>query len=328
MNFNHLEYFVNIVDCQFNLSITANKLHISQPTLSKTIKQFEESENIEVFYKKGGRNVGLTPAGQILYERAKQIIQIHDTLLEELSNLSRYPSGKIRIGIPPLVLSVLFTTVISKLISSNPNIKFEIIEAGAFDLVNKIEKGGVDIAIILQPNRINHKYFYEVTLFEDILSVYVNKNHELAQSIHRPIQWKELDNLDIISFDQTFMIRRLLDNKLKEEIVHPNFINQSISWDFLVETVKTADCLTILPRTIERFMNTNDLIRINFADPLPWNVAMVFPKKSPYSLLEKYTIQSLQNFFFASNNIFPIETYRLIDYQNMPIILKNINKYK
>ena len=70
MDIKHLEYFITIVENNFNLSQSAKILLISQPALTKFIKEFEEREDVELFVRSKWRLIDLTPLGKEFYENS------------------------------------------------------------------------------------------------------------------------------------------------------------------------------------------------------------------------------------------------------------------
>ena len=64
-----------------NISKAAQKLHMAQPPLSKQMKELEEQLGVKLF-ERGSRKIRLTPAGQLLHERAEQILGLVDGVVE------------------------------------------------------------------------------------------------------------------------------------------------------------------------------------------------------------------------------------------------------
>ncbi|WMB29077.1 LysR family transcriptional regulator [Streptococcus didelphis] len=95
MNISNLTYFVEIVNCNFNLTKAAQKNHISQPALSNYIKTIENEENIKLFLRHKGRLVGLTTIGERFYENAKVVISHHEQLMADLRSESKKYKGKL-----------------------------------------------------------------------------------------------------------------------------------------------------------------------------------------------------------------------------------------
>ncbi len=97
MNLRSLSYFVAVAE-ELNISRAAEKLNMSQPPLSTQIKNLEYDLNTTLFVR-GKRQLMLTESGQLLYRRAKEIINLADKAEEEILALTKGLSGTITIGL-------------------------------------------------------------------------------------------------------------------------------------------------------------------------------------------------------------------------------------
>ena len=122
MDIKDLTYFIEIVKNNFNLTTTAKKLFISQPNLSQKIKQLEETENVLLFLREKGRLVGLTEIGKNFYANDTLVLNSYDNLINDLKIDSNSKRGKVKIGIPPLILGISLSEIIVKIITENPEI--------------------------------------------------------------------------------------------------------------------------------------------------------------------------------------------------------------
>ena len=304
LNIDHLKYFITVVNNGFNLSEASKKLHISQPALSKYILKFEEEERVDLFYRKHGRLLGLTPSGENFFANAKGVVEAHDRMLKELREASKKVRGVIRIGIPPLILTVLFTEVMSKLILLNPLIKFEIVEAGAFELRKLLAMNELDFAVLLSPSELNPQAFVEVLLKKDDLTVFLSSSHALAEK--EILTWSDLEKEKLALFNESFMIHHLLMGKFRALRMEPDIQILSGSWDFLLEVTKDSGMVTILPSPITKFMITDGILEKKLVSPVSWKVVLTHPLKSYTSTLEKYVKESIVDYFQKGKEIVPI----------------------
>lgn len=295
MDIKQLAYFVAIVDNNCNISITSKKIHVSQPALSKTILMFEEDENARLFIRNKGRLQCLTEAGEIFYNSAKQILGLYDEMLNELRVSSKKFKGKIRIGIPPLILGVIFHEVITSLILDNPDIDFEIVESGAQELRKLFLLQEIDLAILLAPTNINKNLVRESVLYSDELSAFMSCGHPLAKK--DSLEWKDLSHRRLAVFNNSFMIYHLLANKFKQEGISPVLSIQSGSWDFLLQSTKNSELITILPSPIKNIASKRSFAERKFKDPIFWKVTLCRPIKEHYTYIEDYVYAQLLEAF-------------------------------
>lgn len=299
MDIKQLKNFVEIVDADFNISETSKKIHISQPALSKMIINFEREENVQLFERSYGRLQNLTPAGENFYYNAVELLKQYDEMMENLRHDAAKVKGRIRIGIPPLVLAVLFSEIIPKLILEYPNIQFEISEVGAFELKKSLVLQEIDIAILLNPADFNKASIEKVIIADDDLCAFMNEDNKLADN--KKLQWSDLNNEDIAIFSESFMINHYLMRKFESKSVRPNIKIKSSSWDYLLYSTEANNLITILPSPISNFAYYKNLVKVEFYDPINWEVILCRYSKAHYSRVETLIYDELIDYFKTRN---------------------------
>ncbi|MDU8923488.1 LysR family transcriptional regulator [Pasteurellaceae bacterium LIM206] len=296
MDIRHLRYFISIVDNDFNLSRTSQCLYISQPALSIMISDFESREGVQLFKRSKGKIVGLTYLGENFYRDAKEILRKYNEMHFNLHHLTEQITGSVTIGIPPLVLSVLFSDVIPRLILNNPNIKFNIKEQGAFSLKSELLLEKIDFAVLLKPEKIPKNIVDSFEIHHSELSVFLSPQHHLAQKDE--LTWQDLHNEKMATFDDSFMIYHYLKEAFERYNIYPNIIIQSGSWDYLLSTIKfNKELLTILPMVIAEQFQSPDFLCRKIKEPVQWRVTVCRLKKTNYTNIENYILDSLLKSF-------------------------------
>lgn len=306
MNLMYLQYIVTIVECEYNLTLAAEELHISQPALSNFVKRYEEEIGEEIFVRKKRKLCSLTNIGNVLYRDSLGILESYYAMMGKVEALSHFKGGVIRVGINPVMLSLLFTELFTRLVSENPNIKFELIEKGSNDLVPLLEANDIDLAFIFHPNSINLNLYHEVIIYEESIMGFMNAKHPLVNKItsDNKLAWKELDNHNMILLDQQFMIRKYILEQYKENKIQPRIALESSSWDFLLENTRINEAVTFLPSPIKDHTNLENLVYFDMEEPIPWRISLIYPKKEAYSNLEQHVIDSIVNYFVKDREIF------------------------
>lgn len=131
---------------ELNYTKTANLLHITQPAVSQHIKYLEQEYGVDLFYYEG-RHLTLTNAGKILYDFALGI----ENSIDRTKQLMNMPSDTY----PPLVFGTTRTIgeytipkILSELILDYPTMKLSMIVDNTNILLNKLENGEIDFALI------------------------------------------------------------------------------------------------------------------------------------------------------------------------------------
>lgn len=291
MDIKHLEYFIEIVNSKCNMSTASKKLFVSQPALSSMITNFEREEGVKLFERYSGRLQNLTPSGEVFYEYAQQLVDNYYSMLHELRETSKKHKGKIKIGIPPFVLSVVFSQIIPTLILDNPDIEFTIVEQGAFDLKSLLVSKALDFAVLIAPADIDSGISDKYTIKESELSAFMAKENPLA--IHDKIYWNQLGSQQLAIINDTFMSHHQIKEQLKRSNIHPKIPITSSCWDFLLLSTRNSNLITILPSLLRPLFNMPDIVERRFHEPIPWKVVLHQPKKNWYSMLEKHVLKSI-----------------------------------
>lgn len=297
MDIKQMHYFISIVETDFNMSQASKILHISQPALSQTIATLEKNENILLFERAHGRLQTLTPAGEVLYQHAKEIVQKYDVMIQELQEESAQLKGNIKIGIPPVVISVVFPEILPQLISTNPEIRFEIKEAGAVELKKDLILQELPIAVLLRPTGLDTSAVEEVVIRSDTLSAFMSKDNPLAQK--ELLKWTDLHNQPMAIFDSTYMIHHQLLNKFGSQQVKPQLYLQSASWDLLLNSTRKTGLITVLPTPVAQYYSSNDVVRKEFETPIYWEVVLCRRKQKRYSRIENYVFNYMKDYYQA-----------------------------
>lgn len=271
MDLNHFSYFVTIVDCGCNLSKAAERIHISQSALSKAVASLEQAQGALLFERKNGRLSGLTEAGACFHDACRDILRRYEAVTLEIRQTARQ---QVRIGIPPLVLTVVFTGLLSDFKRSHPEVEVEIIEAGAEQLRRQFLAREMDFAVLLAPAHLEGpETALTHCLRKDELVAFVSKEHRYAG--RENLSWRDLDGLPLAVLNESFSIHRLLTERFRREQIRPRLSLQSGSWDFLLESALSSDLMTILPMPIRAFVHASEYAILPFADPISWEVLLV-----------------------------------------------------
>lgn len=149
MDLKQLNYYVTIVD-EGSISAAAKKLHISQPPLSMQMKLLEQ-ELGTVLFERGIRNITLTDAGELLYERARGILDMVSATRMEIDALGHGLRGTLRLGLISSANTVQTAARLADFREKYPGINFHIYEGNTYQLLNSLKVNQIDLALIRTP---------------------------------------------------------------------------------------------------------------------------------------------------------------------------------
>lgn len=176
MNLRSLSYFVAVAE-ELNISRAAEKLNMSQPPLSTQIKNLEYDLNTTLFVR-GKRQLMLTESGQLLYRRAKEIINLADKAEEEILALTKGLSGTITIGLTEGMSPDIVAEWISGFMKEHSKVRFRILDGNSDDLTEKLLSGIVSLAVITAP--CNQSLLNSFAVGTEKMSVLMPSSHPLA----------------------------------------------------------------------------------------------------------------------------------------------------
>lgn len=172
-----LKYFLTVAQEQ-SFSKAAKVLNVSQPALSKQIKDLEEEYQITLF-NRTTRSLSLTEEGRLFKEQAKQIISLVNRTDSYLKNINKYISGDIYLGCSESEANRIVMKAISKTQQHHPDIRFHIYSGNAQYVEEKLDQGIFDLGIVTDPADLS-KYDYLKLPTLDTWGVLMKKDSELA----------------------------------------------------------------------------------------------------------------------------------------------------
>jgi DNA-binding transcriptional LysR family regulator len=172
-----LQYFLAIAREQ-SISGAAEYLHLSQPTLSRQIREMEEELGKQLLIR-GNRKVTLTQEGMILRKRAEEIIDLVQKTEHEITLSDDTITGDVYIGTGETEGVRQLARVARELQKDYPGIHYHIVSGDSVDIMERLDKGLFDFAILLDPADIS-KYESIRLPYEDITGVLMRKDCPFA----------------------------------------------------------------------------------------------------------------------------------------------------
>lgn len=173
-----LRYFLAIAR-EGSITNAADFLHVTQPTLSRQIKDLEDELGQKLFNRQS-HSMDLTAEGRILRRRAEEIVAMVDKTEAEFSAMEGEISGDIYIGGGETEAVKLIAEIAKELQNDYPNIHYHLYSGNAEDVTERLDKGLLDFGILVQPADIS-KYDYMNIPAKDVWGVVMRKDSPLAE---------------------------------------------------------------------------------------------------------------------------------------------------
>lgn len=147
MKLTQLRYLVAIVESGFSISAAAERLHISQPGVSRQLKVLEDELGLELFVRDGRALTRLTPAGQRVYERAQRVLR-ETQAIRAMSLDARDPErGSLSIATTHTQARYVLPPVIESFRKRYPKVKLHLQQGTSEQIAEMLTAGQVDLAI-------------------------------------------------------------------------------------------------------------------------------------------------------------------------------------
>ena len=147
MTLKQLKYLVGIVDGGLNITSAAERLHTSQPGISKQLKQLEAELGMQLFTRKGKSLAAITPAGTEVIERARKILREVENISSLASNLTAEQDGTLSIATTHTQARYVLPAVIKAFRERYPKVDLELHQGTSEQIAELVASQQVDVAI-------------------------------------------------------------------------------------------------------------------------------------------------------------------------------------
>ncbi len=198
MDIRVLQYFLAVAR-EASITKAAQSLNMTQPPLSRQLKELEEELGKQLFIR-GNRRVTLTEEGMILRKRAEEMVELMEKTKAEVSSSGENISGEIYIGGGETEGIRLIAKAAEKIQRKHPGISYHLFSGNADDVTERLDRGLLDFGILIEPADIK-KYDFIRLPTKDRWGLLMRRDHPLAEK--NGIQPEDLQGLPLIASRQS-----------------------------------------------------------------------------------------------------------------------------
>ena len=147
MTLQQLRYLLGIADAGLNITAAADRLHTSQPGISKQLKLLEQELGMQLFTRKGKSLSAITPAGRDVIARARKIMREVDNIKSLASNLSGEQEGTLSIATTHTQARYVLPEIVRAFRDRYPNVSLELHQGTSEQIAELVAGNRVDFAI-------------------------------------------------------------------------------------------------------------------------------------------------------------------------------------
>lgn len=242
MELRHLRYF-EAVARHSHVTRAAAELHIAQPALSKQISQLERELGVALF-DRVGRNVRLTEAGEALLPYARAVLAQVESARAEMAERIGLRRGRASVGTPPTVGTQLLPPVLASFNQRYPGIELRLHEAGIQTLLDLLETGLSDVAIVTLP--VTDGNLAVTPLFTEDLVIVMPTGHALAE--RECVAVRDLQSEAWVLSPTNYELREATLNACKEAGYAPRVVLDGGETDTVLRLVAAGVGIALVPR--------------------------------------------------------------------------------
>ena len=242
MNLRHFRAFATIVDAG-GFARAAERLHVSQPALSRQIRALELDLGISLF-DRVGRGVRLTSQGEDLLRHSRRLLAEFSSLTERARALKGGQAGFLRVGATPQVIENLLADFLAEYERRHALVEVELKEAGGAELGNLLDRGEVDVAIMPAGDaRFEGRVLYPMCL----LAV-LPEGHRLSR---RPLlEVSDLEGEPLLQLGRGFASHAWFDAACHVAHVRPRVLLESGAPQTIIAMARTGHGIALVPSPV------------------------------------------------------------------------------
>jgi DNA-binding transcriptional LysR family regulator len=151
MELRHLRYFVAVAE-EENVSKAALKLHVSQPGISRQIRDLEDEIGFPLF-ERSAKSVRLTAAGKFFFAEAKEVLAHADAAVMKAKAVAHGGSGEIHVGYAPSLTVQILPPTLRKFQQEFPQVRVKLHDLSTEEMLEQLRSGKLQVALLVQAGR-------------------------------------------------------------------------------------------------------------------------------------------------------------------------------
>lgn len=265
-----LEYFLAVCE-ELHFTKAAEKLGISQPTLSQQIRLLEHRVGSPLF-QRIGKKIYVTEAGEILHKHSRNMFHELDQAQAAINEIQGMQRGRLRIGCSG---NHLLTATIIAFHALYPKIELSVTELATEETKERLLSNQLDIGVVFLPDE--DEQFHYIPLYNEQLRFVISDKHPLAQA--KAIRLVDLAQLPVAMLQKKFYVRQMMDDCCEQSGFAWKPVIELSTLESLLQMAKNNVGGAILPGSYVDSIPSIGIRSIPIIDPIPQkDVGIVYRK--------------------------------------------------
>jgi LysR family transcriptional activator of glutamate synthase operon len=304
VTYSNYEYFLAVVDCG-SITKAAEKLYISQPSLTKYISRLEANLGTELFDHRR-KPLVLSEAGQVYYNYLRSIQKLDASMAKKLQEIKDKQEKQITIAVGSYFASYLFPHVILNFQRDNPNINLRVIAGDDLFCYHMVLAGTAHLGLLFQP--MNYKKVQHQLVAQEPIYLFCRADHPALSKIPSDPEILQSQSIDLTQLKhETFFVPQpgLTLNKLSYKVfrhykIRPNHLVTVPNVQSAVNLASIGEGFCFVPGSIIKtnFYSQNNRFYPVCTPPLSCPLGIIYSKSSVLTNSMQKLIDCIQTFFF------------------------------
>jgi len=282
----HLRYFVAVAETE-NVSRAALKLHVSQPALSRQIRDLEDELGF-LLLERSAKSVRLTDAGRTFLIEARAVLQRAEDAVKKAKAVATGVDGELHVGYAPSLTARILPPTLRAFQAELPNVRVKLHDLSTEEMFAGLREGKLQLAFVPKPvGRMLRELYFEA-LIRDPIRLAISPKHPLAR--HRAVSVAEIAREPIIAYSRKDYpdAHELLDKVFAPAKARPRIVEEHDSVSGLIAAVESGAGSAVVTRTLTCTAGVRlKLLPISPA-PDPLVIGIVYAHKGPNTAGEKF----------------------------------------
>lgn len=230
MNIQQLRIIAEASRQNFNFTSVARALYISQPAISKSIKEFEDELGVELFIRKGKRILGFTEVGNRLLELAEEMLGNVRKIKSLKNEFLDKDSGTLTLATTHTQARYMLPDIIKRYTIDSPKVQFVLHQSSPLEIASMLDGGDADIGIATESLK-NDDRFITFPFYQWHHGVIVPKAHALLNC--RDITLNSISKYPLITYHKGFTGREKIDKQFVARRLPQNIVLEALDADVI-----------------------------------------------------------------------------------------------
>ncbi len=290
---NNLEYykvFYHVAKCR-SLTQAAGILAVSQPAVSQAMKQLEEALSVKLFVR-ASKGIDLTPEGKVLFSYVQRGYEQLEEGERQLAGMLDLECGELRIGASDMTLRFYLLPFLERYHEQYPHIKVNVTNAPTPATLQLLKEHKIDFGVISTPFAAEKTVVLPVKEIEDCFVA----GKKFMQYKHKKLNFKQLEQMPIISLEKNTSTRKYIDTFLAKSnvVMQPEF--ELATSDMIVQfALRNLGIGCVMKEFAREYLEKEELFMLQFKEHIPTRqICVVTEENTPISKAAQRIISMLQ----------------------------------